>query len=301
MTTIELIANVAVPFVLWLLMFVVGLELTAADFRRVLVYPRAVTVATLGQLLLLPLVIGLLVWVLDPRPDIAAGMLLVAFCPSGSLSNVYAYLARANLALSVTLTAVSSLLALASMPILTAVGFALFLDKHQAIDVPLARMTLQLLLLLLLPVALGMGLRHWHKQFTDRYGLAFRRLSICALTALVVSVIYNQRQLLGEDLMEVTWAALLFSLCAVTLAWAIGLLAGLSGEDRFTLMLEFSVRNLAITAAIGITVLGRVEFLLFAAIFLVVQLLLAVLMTLIYRRFVARSGAAVDTHIRRTG
>ena len=292
MTAIELISTVAVPFVLWLLMFVVGMELTAADFRRVLVYPRAVTVATLGQLLLLPFVTGLLVWVLDPRPDIAAGMLLVAFCPSGSLSNVYAYLARANLALSVTLTAVSSVLALGSMPLLTAAGFALFLDKNHAIDVPLVRMALQLLLLLLLPVALGMGLRHWHEQFTDRHGPALRRLSICALAALVVSIIYNQRQLLGEDLMEVTGAALLFSLCAVTLAWTIGLLAGLKREDCFTLMLEFSVRNLAITAVIGITVLGRVEILLFAAIFLLVQLLLAVLMTLIYRGFIARPVAA---------
>jgi len=281
-----------VPFVLWLLMFVVGMELTAADFRRVLVFPRAVTVATLGQLLLLPLVIGLLVWLLDPRPDIAAGMLLVAFCPSGALSNVYTYLARANLALSVTLTAVSSLLALASMPLLTTAGFALFLDKSHSIDVPVARMIVQLLLLLLLPVTLGMGLRHWRRKFTDRHGLALRSLSICALTALVVSIIYTQRQLLSDDLMEITGAALLFSLCAVTVAWTIGLLAGLTREDCFTLMLEFSVRNLAITAAIGLTVLGRVEFLMFCAIFLTVQLVLAILMTFIYRRLIARTAAA---------
>jgi BASS family bile acid:Na+ symporter len=285
MTVIELLSNIALPIVLWLLMFIVGMELTTADFRRVLVYPRAVTVATLGQLLLLPSVIGLLVWVLNPRPDIAAGMLLVAVCPSGSLSNVYTYLARANVALSVTLTAVSSLLALGSMPLLTAVGFALFLDQHDAIDVPLARMILQLILLLVFPVALGMSLRHWRVAFVERHGQALRRLSICALTALVVSIIYNQRQLLGEDLMEVATAALLFSLCAIAVAWSIGVLAGLEREDRFTLMLEFSIRNLAITAAIGITVLGSVEFLLFAAIFLVVQLVLAVVMTLVYRRF----------------
>ena len=71
MTVIQLISNVALPITLWLLMFIVGTELTVADFRRVLVYPRAVTMATFGQLLLLPLVIGLLVWVLKPRPDIA--------------------------------------------------------------------------------------------------------------------------------------------------------------------------------------------------------------------------------------
>jgi BASS family bile acid:Na+ symporter len=285
MTAIELISNIALPIVLWLLMFIVGMELTTADFRRVLVYPKAVTVATLGQLLLLPCVTGLLIWVLNPRPDIAAGMLLVAVCPSGSLSNVYTYLARANVALSVTLTAVSSLLALGSMPLLTAVGFSLFLDQHDAIDVPLARMILQLLLLLVVPVALGMSLRHWRIAFVERHGQALRRLSMCALTALVVSIIYNQRQLLGEDLVEVATAALLFSLCAVAVAWIIGVLADLKSEDRFTLMLELSIRNLAITAAIGITVLGSVEFLLFAAIFLIVQLILAVLMTLVYRRF----------------
>ena len=182
MTAIELISNVALPIVLWLLMFIVGMELTTADFRRVMVYPRAVTVATLGQLLLLPCVIGLLVWVLEPRPDIAAGMLLVAVCPSGSLSNVYTYLARANVALSVTLTAVSSLLALGSMPLLTAFGFALFLDQHDAIDIPFGRMILQLLLLLLLPVALGMSLKHWRGAFVQRHGQALRRLSMGAVS-----------------------------------------------------------------------------------------------------------------------
>jgi BASS family bile acid:Na+ symporter len=293
MTVIELISNVALPITLWLLMFIVGMELTVADFRRVMVYPKAVTVAALGQLLLLPLIIGLLVWVLNPRPDIAAGMLLVAVCPSGSLSNVYTYLARANIALSVTLTAVSSLLALGSMPVLTAVAFAIFLDQSGAIDVPVAKMTLQLILLLLFPVALGMSLRHWRAQFVERYGQFLRRLSMCALTALVISIIYNQRQLLGEDLAEVAIAALLFTLCAVAVAWTIGMLSGLASEDRFTLVLEFSVRNLAITAAIGVTVLGRVEFLLFAAIFLLVQLILAVLMTLIYRRFLSSTEPGV--------
>jgi BASS family bile acid:Na+ symporter len=287
MTAIELISNVALPITLWLLMFIVGMELTLADFRRVMVYPKAVTVATLGQLLLLPLVIGLLVWVLNPRPDIAAGMLLVAVCPSGSLSNVYTYLARANIALSVTLTAVSSLLALGSMPVLTALAFAIFLDQSGAIDVPVAKMILQLILLLLFPVALGMSLRRWRAQVVERYGQILRRLSMTALTALVVSIIYNQRHLLGEDLADVAVAALLFTLCAVVVALTIGSLAGLAREDRFTLVLEFSVRNLAITAAIGVTVLGSAEFLFFAAIFLLVQLVLAVLMTLVYRRFLA--------------
>jgi BASS family bile acid:Na+ symporter len=71
------------------------------------------------------------------------------------------------------------------MPLLTTVGFAIFLDQDEAIDVPLARMILQLILLLLFPVALGMSLRRWRNKFVERHGQTLRRLSICALTALV--------------------------------------------------------------------------------------------------------------------
>jgi BASS family bile acid:Na+ symporter len=144
MTPLDPLANLAVPALVWFLMLTVGLELTPGDLRRVVVYPKAVLVATLGQLLLLPAFAAALILALRPEPTVAAGMILLAASPGGALSNVYSYLARANLALSVTLTALSTLLALISMPLLIAAGISLFLDRQAAIPVPFARMVGQL-------------------------------------------------------------------------------------------------------------------------------------------------------------
>src|SRR5258708_28575386 len=105
-------------------MVVVGMELTADAFRRVARRPGTVVAATIGQFLLLPLIGWLLVRCLDLQPAIARGALLVAPCPSGAMANVYTYMARANVALSVTLTAVPCLVAALATPTALAVRHA---------------------------------------------------------------------------------------------------------------------------------------------------------------------------------
>lgn len=284
MTALDPIANLGVPALVWLLMLTVGLELTPGDLRRVVVYPKAVLVATLGQLLLLPAIAAALIWTLRPEPTVAAGMILLAASPGGALSNVYTYLARANLALSVTLTALSTLLALISMPLLTAAGIALFLDRHDAIPVPVGRMVGQLALMLLLPLGLGMALRHWWPGLVYRGGRWLRRLSILGLAVLVGAILYAERANLASGLGPMVTAALAFSVTAMLTGWGLGWLIGLNRNDRFTLLLEFGVRNLALVALIGITVFGRVEFVLFATLFLVVEMPIVLLLAGLHGR-----------------
>jgi len=290
MTPLDPIANLAVPALVWLLMLTVGLELTPGDLRRVVVYPKAVLVATLGQLLLLPAIAAVLIWTLRPEPTVAAGMILLAASPGGALSNVYSYLARANLALSVTLTALSTLLALVSMPLLTAAGIALFLNQQDAIPVPVARMVGQLALMLLLPLALGMALRHGWPGLVNQGRRWLRRLSLLGLTVLVGAILYAQRADLASGLGPMVTAALVFSVTAMLTGWGLGWLIGLNRQDRFTLLLEFGVRNLALVALIGITVLGRVEFVLFATLFLVVEMPIVLLLAGLHGR---RAGPTV--------
>ena len=200
MTNLDPISNLAVPALVLLLMLTVGLELTLGDIRRVVVYPKAVLVATLGQLLLLPAIAAALIWALRPGPTVVAGMILLAASPGGALSNVYTYLARANLALSVTLTALSVLLALVTMPLLTAAGISLFLDRQDAIPVPFARMFGQLVLMLLLPLGLGMGLRHGWPGLMHHGRRWLPRLGFLGLAILVGAILYADRADLASGL-----------------------------------------------------------------------------------------------------
>jgi bile acid:Na+ symporter, BASS family len=114
---LKTVVDAGVPVLVFFAMVVVGMELTTDDFRRVARQPRKVVAAIAGQIVLLPVLGWSLVHFLNLQPAITRGVLLVAACPSGAMANVYTYLARANLALSVTLTAVSSLAAVLTMPL----------------------------------------------------------------------------------------------------------------------------------------------------------------------------------------
>lgn len=293
MSEVNPITDIAVPAVVWLLMLVVGLGLTLADFRRVLVYPKTVAVATLGQLLLLPLVAAFLILALDPQPHILAGMVLLAACPGGAISNFYTYIARANVALSVTLTAVSSLIALVTLPLLTSAGFALFLDRREVVEVPAGPMALKLAVMLVLPIAAGMALRRWQAPAVERHSRGLRRLSALALLLLIGAILSDQHENIAEDIGPTILAGVLFSVLDMAAGWSVGRLAKLNAEDRFTLLVEFAARNLAIAAVVGIMVLGRAEFVLFATLFFIVQVPILLLAVGAYSRYAKKRGYAI--------
>ena len=174
--SMEILVDIAIPFVVIIIMFVVGLELTLEDFRQIHRFPKPVVVGTAGQLTIIPIIAIVLAFVLDPPRHIVAGMVLVAACPAGAISNYYVYLARANVALSVTLTAVTTVLAFVTLPVLTALGFELLLNQQQAIPVPVSNMMTQLFVILLLPTVAGMWVRN---RWTDM-GKAAQKLAQAA-------------------------------------------------------------------------------------------------------------------------
>ena len=279
--------DVAIAAVVWGLMFVVGLELTGADFRRMATQPRAVVAGTLGPLLLLPLLAAGLLRSGAWPPPVVAGLILLAAGPAGALANVYAYLAGANAALAVTLTALSCPIAVVALPVLTRWGFTLWLAADPTVAVPIWPMIGQLLFLLLLPVAVGMAVRHRWPAWSARRRGATQRLALVGLLALLGFVLYDQVDLLRVAWRDQVFAALLFTLLAMAAGWGVGGLAGLEPRDRFTLLCEFAVRNLAIVTLVAVTLLGRTDFVAFAAVLFLVQTPVLQLAVALYRRWTA--------------
>jgi len=272
--------DIAIPMVVILMMLVVGLELTLEDFRRIRRCPKRVLVGTAGQLILLPLIAAGLAWALDPPPHIVAGMVLVAACPGGAISNYYVYLARADVALSVTLTAVSTALAFVTLPVLTFLGFQLLYGQQGTVPVPVSHMISQLLVLLLLPTVAGMWIRHRWTSLVKCKGVMLRRISIGALVVLVVFVIQSQAENLGVQIGRLLLATVLFTLLAMTAGAATAWKLKLKADDRFTFAAEYAARNLGIATVVGATLLGHTEFVVFAAAFFIIQvpLILAAVM-----------------------
>lgn len=280
----NLILDLLVPALLVLLMFVVGLGLTGADFRRVRDRSRTVVVATLAQVVLLPLLAVGLVRGLVPQPHIAAGLVLLAVCPGGALSNYYCHLARADVALSVVLTAVASLASLLTLPLAAYLGFFLLDSEGIPISVPVGRILQQLLLFVLLPIAVGMATRARWPAATLQLLPLLTRLCMTALIGLLALIFVDQLGALSNSILSLIVLSVLFTVLSFMLGATLGWLLRLGSAATSSLGLEFSVRNLAIMALVAVSAFGRTDYLLFGAVFLVVQFPIAMLATAVLRR-----------------
>ncbi len=271
------------PLVLLPLMFVVGLQLVVDDFRRVFSAPRAVVGGTLGQLLLLPLMTWGVVVALDVSPIFGVGALLLAATPGAGMSNVMAAVAGADVALSVTLTAVSSLLAVVTLPTIAALGISMWIGDSQVVEVPVTAMVQQLVLFLAIPIALGMWVRARRPEASQRYVSTANRVAVVGVLVLTaLSALSGENSLpSGAEFLRAAAAALVWTLCAMALGWGMGTLLSLGRDQRFTFFIEFSARNLALTVIIAVAAMGRLDLGLFAAVYgstgFVLVLLVAVL------------------------
>ena len=285
------IVDVAVPALVFLVMIVVGTDLSIKDFRRVARTPRLVLLASLGQVVVLPLLCAALVAMFRPPELLAAGLVLLAACPAGALANFYTYMAGANTALAVTLTAVSSLISVLTLPFVTRIGFASLLSRETRILVPVLPMMGQLVFLLVLPVGMGMLARVRWGEWVAAHGVRLRLVSIAAVGALAIYITVDQFEVFVRNLESVATVSLAFTALAMLSGLVVSVAAGGRRAEHFTLMIEFSTRSLAIATVVAMTLLDQPQFVVMATAFLAVQTVLAFLSVGIYRFISARRPA----------
>jgi BASS family bile acid:Na+ symporter len=276
------VLDVTTPCLVFFLMAVVGLELTADEFRRVARRFPLVALATALQLVLWPLVAAGLAAAMQLQSYIAAGILLVAACPSGGMANLYTALGRGHLALSVTLTAVLCLLGVATTPLVLAV-FHSRLNDPAALDVPVPLMLGQLLLLLLLPLVLGMVARHIRPDLAVRHGRWLLGAGLIVFGALLLMVLVVEVKRFAGDFGEISLAVTFLTGIMLLGGWLVGWVLGLGPRDRFALAMVLVVRNVGIATAVAVTVLGRTDFAVFATAYFLTQVPLILVFLTLFR------------------
>jgi BASS family bile acid:Na+ symporter len=269
---VRFVAEVLIPLIVIFMMIVVGLDLTPADFRRVLASRWIVPTALAAQTVALPIAAALIAKMLDADTALTMGLILVAACPIAAMSNYYAFLARANVPLAVTLTGFSSLLAPVITPIVASSAVAWLLTSQVAIRLPVGQTMRQLLIGLVLPILLGMLIRHFAPSWTARRQRLLTRLSLVAVAALLSYVLVDQIATVAQGLPQLVLAAALFTGIAVGSGYVVGWALGRELSDRMCIAIGFNTRNLGAAILIASTVLGRLDFVGFAAVFFVVQL-----------------------------
>ena len=251
--------NVLIALTIIGIMFAMGLELSMKDFARVIELPRAVVVGLLSQLVLLPALSFLLAWAIDAPPEVAAGMVILAACPGGPPSNVLSYLAGAHIALSVTLTALSSVLTVVTLPLVVNLGLATFYDGPAQVRLPVLTTLAQLTVISILPIAAGIWVRARWSVHVERVQEQIKRLSLAGFTLAAVIIIYETWDEMVVYLPAAALASALLCWAGLAAGYAAAWTAGLDARDRFTIGLETGVQNIALASLVVMTQLERPE------------------------------------------
>jgi BASS family bile acid:Na+ symporter len=253
--------QLVVPLLLIIIMISMGLELSVTDFTRIARMPRSVLVGLAGQLVLLPLLGLAFAGMTSMRPELAAGVVIITACPGGAPSNIFTYLAGANIALSITLTAVSSVLTIVTLPLWVSLGLELFVGDDAQVRLPLLPTIGQLMLITLLPVAAGMLLRARRPELTERWRPRVKQMMAVVLVAATSLIVWSQWEHISRDFAECARESLSLVVIALLCAYGFAKLMGLDGRDSFTISVEVGLQNGALAALIITNLLQRPDLL----------------------------------------
>lgn len=273
----------AIPYLVCFMMFIVGTNLTPAELNKVKQNPSNYIWGTLGQLLLLPALASLLILILSPSKEIAVGMLLVSLCPAGAISNLYAYIAKANVALSVTLTTLTNLISIVTMPIVLALLFVSTASVDELIGFA-QRQLWQLATMLFLPMFAGAMCKQFLPNLLSKAMKLLEPLTLVGLFSIIAAIFIVHIDTIKAQFANLLIPAASFTLCSVFIAKGLSKIRGLNSKDTTAFLAEYPSRNLALVAVISVTFLNNSQYLVFAAMFFVVESPILLFLMLRHRR-----------------
>jgi BASS family bile acid:Na+ symporter len=242
---------VFLPLALFIIMLGMGLGLTLDDFKRILTEPKAVILGLAAQLILLPIVGFILAKIFPLTPELAVGLVIIAVCPGGPTSNLMTYLARGNVALSITLTAISSLLTVFTIPVIVNLAMQSFLGEGTSLQLPVLTTVLQIAVITLIPVSIGMVLHAQAPGLARQVEKWVKWLSLFFLGLIIVGLLVKERANLGSFFVQVGWVT--FALMGITMAlgYAIATFAKLTSQDATAITIEVGIQNGTLAIAIA--------------------------------------------------
>lgn len=253
----SLLTNLLLPLALGIIMLGLGMGLTLDDFRRVARYPRAVLTGLILQVLILPAVAFALALAFGLPPELAVGLMLLAASPGGATANIYSHLARGDVALNITLTAINSLLCLLTLPLILNLSLEYFLGAGQYVPPPV-RKVIEVAVIIVLPVVIGMAVRARAPGFAAaRVEKPLRLLSVLVLALLVAGAVVQERDTLVEFFAVVGLACLSFNLISMGVGYAAPIALKLPRRQAIAIAMEIGIHNGTLAIFIALNVLGN--------------------------------------------
>ena len=251
----NLIVGVVLPAALAVIMFTLGLGLTLDDFKRVFVFPKGVSIGLVNLVLISPLLAFGIAEVLNLDPAMALGLVLLGASPGGTLANMFTHLAKGETALSVTMTAISSVVSVITIPIFLTLANNHFDAGKSLEDVNMLFVALRTFLITVVPLSLGMFVRSRSPEWVDRYQPTFMKVSVVLFFLVVLAAIVSELDLIRENFWRVAAGALLLNVIAMSLSFTVARLARLSERQATAIAMELGIHN----GTVAIVVAGMIN------------------------------------------
>ena len=242
------------PAGLTVIMVSLGIALTPADFRRVFVYPKGVGIGLANLLLISPLLAFAIAEAFSLAPGLAVGLVILGASPGGAMANMLTHLARGDTALSVTMTAISSVAAVVTVPLFLGLAINHFGATGFDDSVNMPSVVARVLAVTVLPLSIGMYLRHRYPERTQELEPKVKRVALGIFLLIVIGAVASERDRVLDNLEEAAAAAITLNLAAMTISFAIARAARLSDRQSTAIALELGIHNSALAIAVAATI-----------------------------------------------
>jgi bile acid:Na+ symporter, BASS family len=250
----SLFSTVLLPIALAVIMTSLGMSLTLDDFRRVVVYPRGIAIGLVNLVVISPLLAFGIAELFELEPVLAVGLVVLGASPGGILANLMTHLARGETALSISMTAISSLAAVVTVPLVLTLGIDHFGAGGIDDDPDMLSIVPRVLAITVIPLAFGMWLRARRPETVEAIGPGFRRVAAVVFGLTVVGVIIAENERVLENLDSVAAAAIALNVAAMTISFWVARLARLDDRQSTAIAMELGVHNTALAIAVAATV-----------------------------------------------
>ena len=249
----SLFALILLPVALAVIMTSLGLSLTIADFKRVFVFPKGVAIGMTNLVLISPLLAFAIAELYDLSPELAVGLVLMGAAPGGTTANLMTHLAKGDTALSVTMTAISSLAAVITVPLYLGLSIEYF-DAGVGDDVSMGGIVARVFAITIVPLAFGMWLRSRNPERAARLEPLAKKLAFGFLFLVIIGAVVSESEVVRDNFADLALATLSLNLAAMAISFNIARLARLSRQQSTAIAMELGVHNgtVAITVGAGI-------------------------------------------------
>ena len=253
-------STIVLALSLIIIMLGMGFSLVWDDFKRILIYPKAIVVGLVNQIILLPLIGFGLVSLFPLSPEIAIGVMILAACPGGPTSNLISHLAKGDLALSVSLTAISSFITILTIPFIVNFALIRFLDQGQMIQLDIVQTIVQIFAIVVVPVIIGMLVRRYRENFALKMARPVRIASGVVLALVIIGILIKENDKIISYFQQAGIVTLSLNMITMVVGFYTAKIFKLEQRQAISISIESGIQNGTLAISVAVVLLGSTAF-----------------------------------------